>query len=231
MKLSALVLGCIFILYGNSSLQCVEPIQFSNENIPSLSLTEISHGDLNSNISSMFYIERGEHYLSLGEFDKAINDLHKGYELNLSAQISRIEVEFRSLFAMMLAYTCLGEENTAVKISNYLQNLLDNWKCKDCVEIQLCQDESYVIGPENEPYDGWCEETVTATAAALKGVVRGSRLNLAAKESIIFTIDKLQIQALKCCARGGLWKGCVGPLAKKLYEWKVLDLPPDPAWD
>ncbi len=183
--------------------------------------------------TALFYLDRGESYLASGQFDEAIRSLHKGYDINFSEDTEsfREELHLRFLFAMMLGYACTDEEAIALKISDYLQNLLDNWECKDCVEIYKCKDEEYVIGPDKQPYDGWCREVVTTTAAALKGVVRGSKLPLAAKESIIFTIDKFQGQATICCNKGGLWKACVGPLAKKLHEWKMLGVPADPMWD
>jgi hypothetical protein len=177
----------------------------------------------------IFYIDRGEDFLAEGLFDRAISELMTGYELNLEFQ--RPELEFRALFALMLAYLCADQEKEAVAIADYLHDFLEQWDCESCQNIQLCSGEGFVVGPDKEPYAGWCEETVKSTSAVLKGIVRGSPLKLAARESIIFTIDKFQEQALICCARGGLWKACVGPLAQKLYEWKILDIPPDPMWD
>lgn len=178
-------------------------------------------------------LDTGECYLASGQFDKAIDCLEQGYELNLNTEISSFQEELglRFLFAMMLAYVCSNEELIALNISDHLQNLLDRRECTECYRIHTCKDEEYVIGPNKEPYDGWCREVVNTTGAALKGVVRGSPLHLAAKESIIFTIDKFQEQARNCCARGGLWKACVGPLARKLHEWKMLGVPADPMWD
>lgn len=179
--------------------------------------------------SAKYYVERGENLLALGKFDEAVSHLHYGYELSSDAKVATLEL--RSLFAVMLAYVCLDKEEEALQVSYLVQKLLDEMQCKDCGKVRLCNDDDYVIGPEQEPYDGWCEEAVSTTGAALKGVVRGARLGIAARETLVFTIDKFQQQAMKCCAKGGLWKACVGPLAKKLYEWRVLGIPPDAAWD
>lgn len=57
----------------------------------------------------------------------------------------------------------------------------------------------------------------------------------AAKIALGSIIAILEQKALDCCVAGGLWKACVGPLAEKFnnwnQKWKVLRIPPDPAFD
>lgn len=132
---------------------------------------------------------------------------------------------------MMLAYTCQDQEDNALKISHYLIDFLNKWECKQCGKTQTTGDEDYVIGPDKEPYRGFCAETVKNSVALLKGIVRGSKLNIATRESILFTIDQFADRALNCCAEEALWRTCVGPLAKEVFEWRVLKVPPDPMWD
>ena len=73
---------------------------------------------------------------------------------------------------MMLTYAAyLNEEDYALKISIYLENLLDDWQCENWIKIQQCKGKEFVLGPDKAPYDGWCREVVLSTAATLKGVI------------------------------------------------------------
>jgi hypothetical protein len=95
-----------------------------------------------NNSSALLYLDRGESYLACGQFDEAINCLHIGYDLNFNANIESFEedLHLRFLFTLMLSYVCTNEEAIALKISDYLQDLLDNWECKNCVKMYLCKD-------------------------------------------------------------------------------------------
>ncbi len=207
----------------------------SSENVPSIINTITNETERIEKVEGNFnlivaYIDRGESYLAAGQFKEAIEDFKKGSELCWDISNLQMPLKLRSLFGLMIAYVCLGEESNAFYISEYLNYLINECNCH-ANEISLCKDEDYVIGPEREPYNGWCEETVNSVGAALKGIVRAAKFNLAVKESLIFSIDKFAKLGLQCCSRGGLWKSCVGPLARKLHEWKVLGIPADPAWD
>jgi hypothetical protein len=108
---------------------------------------------------------------------------------------------------------------------------VNNWSC---VHYRPCEGEEYAIGPDKEPYPGWCEEVVNATSLALNGMIA-----LVPREEVrnILTllVESLAKEGLRCCATGGIWKSCVGPLAKKLHiwmqKWKLFGIPPDPAWE
>jgi hypothetical protein len=92
----------------------------------------------------------------------------------------------------------------------------------------------YVLGPDKEPYPGWCHEVVINTARSLHMMIA---LVPRTEVRIVLSqlIECLKEEGLRCCDLGGVWKGCVGPLAKKLYiwnqKWKMFEIPPDPAWD
>ena len=120
------------------------------------------------------------------------------------------------------------------KVVYRLHNLLSHWDCGNVIDVRLCKGEEYVIGPEKEPYSGWCKQTVQTTASALSDLITFV-LRVEVQLILRKLIDGLAVEGLKCCAKGGVWKSCVGPLAKKLHiwnqKWKCFGIPPDPAWD
>jgi len=178
---------------------------------------------------SLKYIDRAESYIVKGKFEKALEDLEKGYEV--ARQLKQKSVEQRSLVDMIVAYAYLGDDEKALSATKYFQNsfyLPDNRNPK---KGRLCKDENYVSGPDDEPAPGWCKGTVTSTADFLEDLVKRSGLYHTTQESIRFIIGQLRSSGLQCCARGGRWKGCVGPLAKKTLEWQASGVPADPKWD
>lgn len=191
---------------------------------------EIQEAEIRGTVDlSVRYIDRAESYIVLGRFEKAIDDLEKGYEL--AEQLHQKNLEQRSLLDMMVAYAYLGDDKNALSAAEHFQNLFSSSKDQNPKKGLPCKDENYVSGPDQAPYPGWCRETVDSTSGALKVLVDGSRLSMGSKESIKFLIDQARSLGLQCCARGGLWKGCVGPLSKKLVEWGAFGVPADPVWD
>lgn len=99
----------------------------------------------------------------------------------------------------------------------------------DVSSLVLCSAPK-IQGPDQEPCPGWCTEIVLSI-----GVLMANIANKAPNPGAKTTIAILQHRALECYAAGGLWKACVGPLAEKWqawnHKWKVLHIPPDPAWD
>lgn len=197
----------------------------------------ISHAEINNDpFISECYLNRGESYLLDGQIDKALEDFQKGRELQ--AKVFTIKdqekIEFRSLLGMSISLAILNEAESVYALSPHLQNLLNSWQCDDCLQLQPCKDEEYVTGPDQEPYKGWCQDSVEKTSAALQDLicfVPKMEVQLVLRR----LIDNLEAEGLRCCARGSGWKTCVGPLAKKLsiweQKWKLLNVPPDPTWD
>jgi hypothetical protein len=132
---------------------------------------------------------------------------------------------------MMVVYAHQGEDEKALSAMEHFEYLFYSSNSNTPRKFRSCKDEQYITGPDQAPYPGWCEEAVKNSAEALCSFVNFSKLNQLTKETIIFSIVQAKNLALTCCARGGLWKGCVGPLAKKLIEWKALGIPADPYWD
>lgn len=181
----------------------------------------------------IMYIEYGENCLLAKQYNQAYQSISEGKALLKRANLSdseRQDLEFRSELGMMLAASALGDEEQALKSSQIMRQKLQKWDCNRLSE-PYHKDEEYVIGPDKAPYRGWCSETVNSTSIALKLFVQLCPLSTLVKETIVLTIDQAQSKALQCCRNGGIWKACVGPLARKLYEWKVLGVTPDPAWD
>lgn len=178
---------------------------------------------------SLKYINRAESYIVAGTFEKALEDLEKGYAV--ACQRSQRNVEQRSLLDMMVTYAYLGDDEKALLATEHFQSLFYSSDDHTPKKWRLCKDENYVSGPDEEPAPGWCRETVNSTTDFLKKLVKDSRLSKATQESLNFTLDQLHSSGLRCCASGGRWKECVGPLAKKAVEWQASGVPADPQWN
>jgi hypothetical protein len=163
-------------------------------------------------------IVRAENYIVAGQFEKALEDLEKVPE-----------VEDRILVDLLVTYAYLGDDEKALLATEHLQNLLNSSDrhTPNC----LCKDESFVTGPDKEPAPGWCEQAVDTATNSLLKLVEKSRLSQTTKDSISYCLEQLRNSGLKCCARKEPWKGCVGPLAKRMVEWEASGVPADPKWD
>jgi len=179
-------------------------------------------------VSLFSRVDQGENYLANGQFELALGSLQESYVL--VNQLGYRYIEPRILLDMMFAYAYLGYEEEALSAAQAFETSVEDIDCGEYY-IYQCKDENYVSGPDREPYDGWCEETVNSTAGTLSTLVHASRLSNGKKFAICSAIDQARIVCLGCCAKGGLWKGCVGPLCRKLVEWKALGVPADPLWD
>lgn len=161
---------------------------------------------------------RAENYIVAGQFEKALEDLEKVHE-----------VDSRIMLDLLITYAYLGDDQKALSATEHLVNLLDfpDSHTPNC----LCKDEIFVTGPDKEPAPGWCEQTVGTTAEYLLKLVEKSKLGQYTKDSISHCLEQLQNSGLKCCARKEPWKGCVGPLAKRMVQWEAFGIPEDPKWD
>ncbi len=78
---------------------------------------------------------------------------------------------------------------------------------------------SDILGPDQSPEPGWCEEVVVGTATLMEGIALLAP-NWAIKTSLVAVLEAFKQRALKCCAAGGFWKACVAPLVRKWKQWK-----------
>jgi hypothetical protein len=78
---------------------------------------------------------------------------------------------------------------------------------------------SDILGPNQLPEPGWCEEVVVGTATLMEGIALLAP-NWAIKTSLIAVLEAFKQRALKCCQAGGFWKACVAPLVRKWKQWK-----------
>lgn len=204
--------------------------QYSIETLILRETQEIQEVEIKgSNNLSLKFINRAESYIVAGNFEKALADLEIGYAI--ACQRSQRNVEQRSLIDLMVTYAYLGDDEKALLAAEHFQNLFYSRSDHAPKKVHLCKDENYVSGPDEEPSPGWYRQTVDSTADFLIGLVEKSRLRKATQESIRFVINQLRSSGLQCCARGGRWKECVGPLAKRTLEWQASGVPEDPKWD
>ncbi|HLY68525.1 MAG TPA: hypothetical protein VKR53_02280 [Puia sp.] len=178
---------------------------------------------------SLKYINRAESYIVAGKFEKALEDLEKGHEV--AWLLSQKNIEQRTLVDRMVVYAYLGDDEKALSAVEHFKNLFYSSEDHNFKKGCLCQDENYVSGPDNEPAPGWCQQVVNSTANDLIKLVERSPLGRNTKDSIIVEVDSVRSSGLQCCARGERWKGCVGPLAKKLLEWQASGVPKYPQWN
>ena len=131
----------------------------------------------------------------------------------------------------VIACAFLGKDEMALTSMNKLESLFLSSENLCNRNKNIHKRVSHVYGPDQEPYSGWCSQAVDSTYQLLCGLIGKSSLSFATQQSIIFTLSQVKNLAMQCCLRGGMWKGCVEPLAKKLVEWEAFGVPPNPAWD
>lgn len=205
-----------------------------------------SHASYDYIGKSRAHVSRGESYLISDQAEKALIDFLEAYELSFSSsnEEERFEIVFRSLFGMIIAYSNLDMETTAIEASGRLNLLLDFLECNECEEKKSSSTPRFgdkvrvrfgvnIEGPDyNIP--GWCEEVVTGTAGAMRAIAACAKTKKV-RIALLAIIDALEVRCLKCCATGEFWKTCVTPIAEKWKQWndkwKIFGIAPDPAWD
>ena len=200
------------------------------------------------NTLSDLYSSRGEDYLILDEDQNALTDFLLSYEYALNCNEQDNNLLFRSLFGAFLVHIRSENIESAQEIFARLQSILSSSSCNECKETRVPLTSRYfkgiftsssshqgdqpdwpIIGPDQIPTRD-CLERVATTSKAVRILIA------AVKKSEVRTlatllIDELSDTASRCCRAGGIWKGCLQKLANKLYYWKVLGVPADPAWD
>lgn len=189
------------------------------------------------------YISRGETYMINGQFSDAVDDFFIAYVFLEKVKNDAL-LRFRLLFNEIMWHAFMGDEKKVMIIGEYLVSSFDEICFQkrfgnqnvnlSTVRAPLFFCKTKIVGPDQEPYPGWCKEIVISTGVALAQLICVLPKN-AAKIALGSVIAILEQKALDCCEAGGLWKGCVGPLAEKFnnwnQKWKVLKIPPDPAYD
>ncbi len=229
---------CGYLEVNYSSFQSIEEvIDFETARLVSIPLNDYEG-------LSEALISRAESYLLSDNFEKALNDYSRAYDLSSSCNdnIKQSQLYFSSLFGMIVAYCNLDMENEALEISQKLNNLIDKWQCHSCrMTSHLSSHGSALLptkcvdiqGPNyNEP--GWCDDVVMGTAEAMRYLASLAKTHKA-RIALLATISALESRCLNCCATGEFWKICVAPIAEKWKLWndknRLFGIPPDPAWD
>ncbi len=91
--------------------------------------------------------------------------------------------------------------------------------CKSSQQPQGGDSYKDILGPNQPPEPGWCEEVVTGVARAMDAIACLAP-NYAVKVALIGVIEVLMTRGVKCCQAGGFWKACVAPITRKWREWK-----------
>jgi tetratricopeptide (TPR) repeat protein len=192
------------------------------------------------------YLSRGETFFLIDEYDNAFQDFVKAYNLILEIpnKKEKLSLEFRNVLNFSFIYTINGDQHSILAAQEYLLELF-NEICspatRKTVKSQNFAPPSFILcatpkihGPEQEPRPGWCKEVVLGTGVLMANIANKAP-NSGARNALLTTVAILEHRALECCEAGGLWKACVGPIVEKWqvwnHKWKILGIPPDPAWD
>lgn len=180
------------------------------------------------------------------QHEKAIEDFqnaksHLGYSYNVNVAMI---VAFRVALGEAVSYDNLGMTERTLEAIQQLQIIASHVGCDSCMKDRPCQemtatssntlhfsklirpvrkqnqdDYSDIIGPNEPPKPGWCEETVTGVGRAMDAIACLAP-NYGVKAALIGVIEVLMVRALKCCQAGDFWKACVAPIARKWKDWK-----------
>lgn len=186
-------------------------------------------------------IARAESFLIAQQFENALTDLNKAYELSRICKDhnAKQRLEFRSLFDMIIIYANLEMEKEAIEISDYLHQLIITLQCENCQDkhsnlLNMHSSTCLEIQGPNYNMPGWCEEVVVGTAGSMKLLASYAKSKKIAV-ALVGIIEALEMRCLKCCASGEFWKTCVAPIVEKWKQWNdkwvSFGIPPDPAWD
>ncbi len=177
------------------------------------------------------YINRAESYLLCQNYDLALSDLEVGYQLSQDIE-DHPTLYFRSLFGLAIVYANIDELEKFNAVVNSIEAFLDAHKCTGCSEkqhsVELCSYVKLLVSDDPEPERisvEACIEKANNTARYARILIDKS--HPAARFVLNALVNRLTNKAIKCCVAGGLWRGCIQPLATKWHEWnekwKVFD--------
>jgi tetratricopeptide (TPR) repeat protein len=177
------------------------------------------------------YINRAESYLLCQNYDLALSDLEVGYQLSQDIE-DHPTLYFRSLFGLAIVYANIDELEKFNAVVSSIETLLDAHKCTGCSEkqhsVELCSYVKLLVSDDPEPERisvEACIEKANNTARYARILIDKS--HPAAQVVLNALVNRLTNKAIKCCIAGGLWKGCIQPLATKWHEWnekwKIFD--------
>ena len=177
------------------------------------------------------YINRAESYLLCQNYDLALSDLEVGYQLSQDIE-DHPTLYFRSLFGLAIVYANIDELEKFNAVVNSIEAFLDAHKCTGCSEkqpsVKLCSYVKLLVSDDPEPERisvEACIEKANNTARYARILIDKS--HPAARFVLNALVNRLTNKAIKCCVAGGLWRGCIQPLATKWHEWnekwKVFD--------
>ena len=178
------------------------------------------------------YINRAESYLLCQDYDLALSDLEVGYQLLQNTE-DNLTLRFRSLFGLAIVYANIDQLENFNAVVNSIEEFLDAHKCTGCSEkhhsVELCSYVRLLVSddapePERISVEA-CIERANNTAKYARILIDKS--HPAARFVLNALVTRLTNKAIKCCVAGGLWKGCIQPLATKWQEWnekwKIFD--------
>ncbi|MGL4540625.1 MAG: hypothetical protein ACRCU0_06615 [Candidatus Rhabdochlamydia sp.] len=179
------------------------------------------------------YINRAESYLLCQKYELALVDLETGYKLVQNRDDNPV-LHFRSLFGLAIVYANIDELDQFHMIVDSMEVFLDAYKCTGCLEkhtsVDLCSYilEKILVADTHEPEQisvEACIEKANNTAKYARILIEKS--HPAARFVLNALVNRLTNKAIKCCVAGGLWRGCIKPLATKWHEWnekwKIFD--------
>lgn len=166
------------------------------------------------------YINRAESYLLCQKYELALSDLRIGNQLAKDSPV----LLFRSLFGLAIAYANINQLPEFYAIAEHIENFLDAHKCIECSAKESTELCSYALEkaltsdaePDRISVEA-CIEKANNTAKYARVLIDKS--HPAAKFVLNALISRLTNKAITCCAAGGLWRGCIQPLATKWQEW------------
>ncbi|HEV3269984.1 MAG TPA: hypothetical protein VGZ69_04965 [Candidatus Rhabdochlamydia sp.] len=174
------------------------------------------------------YINRAESYLLCQDYDLALNDLEAGSQLIEDDPT----LHFRSLFGLAIVYANIDQLDKFYTVVNSIEEFLDAHVCTGCSEkqhsVELCSYVKLLVSDTPEPERisvEACIEKANNTARYARILIDKS--HPAARFVLNALVNRLTNKAIKCCLAGGLWRGCIQPLATKWQEWnekwKIFD--------
>lgn len=177
------------------------------------------------------YINRAESYLLCQNYDLALSDLEVGYQLSQDIE-DHPTLYFRSLFGLAIVYANIDQLEKFTAVVNSIEAFLDTHKCTGCSKkqhsVELCSYARLLVSDDPEPERisvEACIEKANNTARYARILIDKS--HPAARVVLNALVNRLTNKAIKCCIAGGLWRGCIQPLATKWHEWnekwKIFD--------